>query len=102
MNCEKGDIALVKPTLEKANHLLQDKIVKTLAYRARPDMLGSGTDWWLCECNVMLPSGPSAPGEIDGERLEIPDSWLRPLRDNPGTDESLLWAPVPSKLKEKA
>ena len=30
------------------------------------------------------------------------DRALRPIRDNPGTDETLLWAPVPSNLKEKA
>lgn len=27
----------------------------------------------------------------------IDDADLRPLRDNPGTDETLTWAPVPNK-----
>ncbi len=30
------------------------------------------------------------------------DSELRPIRNDPGTDETLTWTPVPSKLKEKA
>ena len=38
----------------------------------------------------------------DGKMLPVkyavcPDSRLRPLRDNPGQDETLDWAPVPHK-----
>lgn len=30
-----------------------------------------------------------------GAELGLPDEWLRPIRDNPGADETLQWAPVP-------
>jgi hypothetical protein len=31
-----------------------------------------------------------------GDFVEIPDSALQPIRDQPGTDETLIWAPVPT------
>ena len=90
MNCKQGDLAV---------------IVKSAA----------GNEGVILTC-IRPYNGPwkqyeYLPGwEVDrkiraasGEVSEfVPDRLLRPLRDNPGTDESLLWAPVPSKLKEKA
>ncbi len=43
-------------------------------------------------------SSPSEPGEP----VAFPDSCLRPLRDNPGEDETLSWAGLPKKVGEVA
>lgn len=38
---------------------------------------------------------PMSPCLSNGLFTHLPDSCLRPLRDGPGRDESLEWAPVP-------
>ncbi len=36
--------------------------------------------------------GPSGLSAVHG----VPDAWMRPIRDQPGADETLEWAPVPA------
>ncbi len=60
---------------------------------------------WVCDSL----SGPLRYWDGDSfkyavDEIEIPDSWLRPIRD-PGDDaqdETLQWLPVPSTEKEAA
>ena len=91
MNCKKDDIAFVHPTFEKAM-ALQDKIVKVIEYVRVPGVLNLGPDWWLCECSVWFGENHCSPREIQGKRLEIPDSWLRPISASPGNEDFVVKA----------
>lgn len=88
MNCKQGDLAVIV----KSTYGHEGKIVKCLRQYNGP--------WVGIECIEY-----EAGWEIDiklrtptGEWAFITDDRLRPLRDNPGTDETLTWAPVPSKV----
>ena len=84
MNCKKGDLAII---VNGANiGTLVDVIEEHPLYGAGVWMViahGCGT------ANF----GTFHPGELIG----CCDSKLRPIRDQPGEDETLTWAPVPHK-----
>jgi len=89
--CKVGDIVVVI----KGNN--RDKFGKIV----RP---GSGKkhriegcrDWWV-ESGSLLST-------TRGPRFStaFPDEWLRPIRDQPGADETLTWAGLPQPSKETA
>lgn len=89
MNCEKGDLAYI--TGGGPSHGCIVKVLEPYHGAWR----GGGEDaGWIVDRKLL---------KLDGSIEDVwADKWLRPLRDNHGTDETLLWAPVPSKLKEKA
>ncbi len=76
MNCKPGDLAVI--VSGKAFKAFIGRIVRVVA-----------TDGFLW----------STEESLDGNQYAIllPDSCLRPLRDNDATDETLLWLPVPTK-----
>lgn len=84
MNCKPGDLALIK-TGRNANKLVLVKCVS--AY---------GSPMWFVES-----MGGLLLSEFGGVRSyqlcgNTTDSNLRPIRDQPGEDETLQWAPVPT------
>lgn len=91
MNCKQGDLAVIV----KSRSGNEGLIVECVEFLPR--------------CLMRLPNGSIEEAKV--WRVDRPlrkftgkfdpyirDSSLRPLRDNPGPDESLLWAPVPSKV----
>jgi hypothetical protein len=86
MNCVKGDLAIiVKSTCGN-----EGKIVKCLAlvpagYDGLPESPGPR---WIVDAFLM-----ASDGHVD--QGKVPDSWLRPLRENPEADETLKWAGKP-------
>jgi hypothetical protein len=82
MNCKPGDLA-VCISAKAAPHLI-GKIVKCLSID-----FGFANPHWNTEPEFRDPS--------DGKIWVFKDSCLRPIRDQDGTDETLLWAPVPKE-----
>ena len=90
MNCEKGDLAYIIKT-EEPNSPALGKVVECYSMDGEHSLYGP---MWLVRVNgkpVVTTHGTSAI------TFHHPDDWLRPLRGNPGTDETLTWAPVPNK-----
>lgn len=87
MNCKPGDFAIFVKSY--ANNY--GKIVRvTKLHIQRPFIDGTFRDAWEYEGGPLL--------GIRGNPVKfVPDEQLRPIRDNPGTDETLTWAPVPHK-----
>lgn len=95
MNCRPGDLAL---TLRDGTWIPAGCIVKCIEFHpfAVHALTGAVYDRvWLIEWN-------GAQKHEDGIPYGAPDSWLRPLRDNPGEDETLSWAGLPKKVGEVA
>lgn len=86
MNCEPGDLAILINAHREAESCI-GKIYKLTGrcscaaphwlYEGKPEGGRIGFRTWRWDC--------------------LPDEWLRPIRDNPGQDETLTWAPVPSQ-----
>lgn len=107
LNCRPGDLAvIVRPTLHGPQ--LLGTIVTVL--RAAPPhdfrlpdgfkQFNDSPGYWVIE----LPRPIEVPimfRGVHGTRLSLygiaPDSAMRPIRDNPGADQTLDWAPVPAK-----
>lgn len=86
MNCKPGDLAVcIRASV--AQHLV-GKVVTCVSLSNQFE-----NPHWFTE--------PEYRDPIDGKIWAFKDACLRPIRDQPGTDETLLWAPVP-KEKVKA
>ena len=77
MRCKIGDIVIITNANEKFSYLI-GKITTVIAKSDLP-----GNDWEIEVKNK------------EGLNLHAPDNYLTPIRDNPGEDETLSWAPVP-------
>lgn len=87
MNCKQGDLAVVVRLRGGSYRGIQlGSIVECLSPARSP----RGEPSWVIVRN----------GGLFGD-LCIVDSALRPLRGNPGQDETLTWLPVPSTKVEK-
>jgi len=86
MNCKQGDLAI----LIKSYAGNEGKIVRCIAHVRRDCAYEGVVDAWITE--PMLTN-------IDGEEIPTTDHRLSPIRDNDGEDETLQWAPVPTKEK---
>lgn len=84
MRCKAGDLAV---TVGDPSGRFNGMIVTCVRF-AGSIPCGTHSDYW--EIDRIL-SGCKAP--------YVSDSKLRPLRDNPGQDETLQWAPAPKKEK---
>lgn len=73
MNCVKGDLAVIISSL-RGDQVGKLVVVKDFI------LLKSGSPGWITQCNVFCF-----------------DKNLRPIRDQPGEDETLTWASVPQK-----
>lgn len=88
MNCVKGDLAVIVCNLHFPENI--GRIVRCMQYKPSSD----GQPAWLVE-------GLNAAGKVVNGSIVAgdwaSDSILRPLRDNPGTDQTLTWLDVPTK-----
>jgi len=92
MNCKQGDLVRYVGSNPYNRPNVYGWIGKTI--RLMKD--DSGNAGWLV--NPPIPGGIhliGSGGYMDGDW--VCDSILRPIRDNPGQDETLQWAPVPKK-----
>lgn len=110
MNCKPGDIVQVIRS-EFGN---EGRIGRVMARATVPAGRLHGvtiypTDDWLVEGrfqtadeNVMSVGGTPVARWVTGHReiavCPFPDSWLRPLRDSDGRDETLTWAGKPEAV----
>lgn len=110
MNCKPGDLAVIvgfNPMVPE----ISGRIVEVLA--AAP----AGHDFRLPDGTTNVAAGPgfwivkfqnpvSVPMDSGRSRMALfgscPDSRLRPLRDDPGADETLTWAGLPAPLTTPA
>lgn len=93
MNCQKGDLARVISNQETKTLGIADCIVTVIDPEAVPGGPGWKTSPQLrCRCN------PFCLREIEA----IGDAVLRPIRGQPGADETLSWVDVPSSLEQPA
>jgi hypothetical protein len=87
MNCKQGDLAVI----------VRDELLVDLGVIVRIVGLASeeGLDWEVI-CDYKRLTTWDGMAEI-AEPVDILDSSLRPIRDSDGEDETLQWAPVPTK-----
>ncbi len=82
MRCKVGDLAIVVKSLAGN----EGKIVRCVQYIGVVKWKVIGMDdTWLLDQPLKNIHGHSG--------FDMPDSFLRPIRDNPGQDETLQWAP---------
>ncbi|MBQ1761924.1 MAG: hypothetical protein IIZ92_03370 [Aquincola sp.] len=95
LNCKQGDLAVVVRSSEGVN---LGKIVRCIkqhpTYRTLTDFCG---DFYEGHIWLIDPPLPGAGGFITDA---APDAWLRPIRDNDGTDEMLRIAGLPRDHKQ--
>lgn len=93
MNCKQGDLAVVVTN----NFGNLGKLVTCLRF-------ATGEDYKKYKVEDPMEPAWVVDSLLMGSHRLVPlvrDSSLRPIRDNPGQDETLSWAPVP-KQKETA
>lgn len=91
MNCVKGDLAVIVRSWSGND----GKIIRCVGFMGAQPWYEHGRGWvdeatW--EIDQELPNGK---GFVLNQ---ICDSQLRPIRDQPGADESLTWAGRPAEL----
>lgn len=85
MNCKPGDLAFIVKSHDSRNI---GKLVTVLRVYPRQ------TDSWFIVCDsAMYGLFSDWPA---GAEVATFDHCLRPIRDWPGVDETLQWAPVPA------
>lgn len=83
LNCKQGDLAIV---IGPGRHT--DKIVRCVRFLGAaplPPVISGMRDYWEID-RQLSPTHTKT----------ISDSCLRPIRDQPGADETLQWKEVPS------
>jgi len=97
MNCKDGDLA-IKVTAMPGAWIPAGAVVKVLKFagvgsaRLSTGLRAKAGARWYVEYNG------SHINPHTGNAYTALDSQLRPIRDQPGADETLTWAPVPSKV----
>lgn len=87
MNCKPGDLAIVIKS--KQNNL--GKIVRCIEYLPEFMWKDLPDGAWVVDGNIT---------SIDPTSLNrVPDSWLKPLRDNDEEDETITWAGKPERIE---
>ncbi len=84
MNCKPGDLAIV---VQISNPTCKHHIGKVLRV-VEPSKVYPMN--WYCEPRLYC---------TDGRMISFYDGHLKPIRDQPGEDETLTWAPVPSTVE---
>ena len=82
MNCVKGDLAVIVNTIPRFSRFIGRLVTVVELNNFRPDYFGLQWDTDLKE---------------NGSTVVVADRHLRPIRDNPGQDETLTWRDVPTK-----
>ena len=91
MNCKQGDIAVIV----ESGSGNEGKIVQCMELLQNItcfDKFGVETCGPAWVISMPLPDWAGELGHV------IHDRQLRPIRDNPGADETLTWCDVPSKV----
>lgn len=93
MNCKQGDIAVVLRDPYCGN-VDVGKLVDVVKFDGYD---GDGEPCWWCRG-----IGSALACYTDGyaparDLVAIPDPWLKPIRNDPGEDETLRWAGLPHK-----
>lgn len=87
MNCKPGDLAFIVNSLEGKSI---GKIVRCINMVGLVDWDGVFKDYgWETDTELERYGPPSTL---------VPDSWMRPIRDNDGQDESLTWVKKTEKV----
>ena len=86
LNCKPGDLAVIVMSQDSRN------IGKLITVKRKYERETKMFSWWVC-CSsevfgIARDFGPN-------EEFGIYDAYLRPIRDQPGADETLQWAGVP-------
>ena len=99
MNCKPGDLAIIirghRPrskfvgTIVEVLDLQRHQSVFGLVWNVRFPRALVG----VAVSKTGLHLGPSGLSAVHG----VPDAWMKPIRDQPGADETLEWAPVPPR-----
>ena len=103
MNCKPGDLAVVVGHEGVHDVGCLGRIVEVIRAGSDWSDVGDSRHHWRC----MDVSGRPMPWQDPdgswgfGDITQIPDSDLRPIRDQPGADETLTWAGKPSDIKTK-
>ncbi len=89
MNCKPGDMARVISSAEMQRCGFVDRIVTC---ESECETVGGGPGW-----NI----SPSLKCQCCGEICTgLADRVLRPIRNDPGADETLSWVDVPSAVEQ--
>jgi hypothetical protein len=92
LNCKAGDLAVV--VRSEAGNL--GKIVRCVKFLGVRNAIGRDG---IEECAIWMIDQPLKA--FDGtEDFHCEDEILRPIRDNPGEDETLTWCPTPADARE--
>lgn len=95
MNCRPGDIAvLVNARYEESIGALVEVISLDAPRRGLPTWKCRAISRIKCFNDILLTAMVCEPGTI----VYGPDSYLRPIRDNDGTDEMLTIVGKPEKV----
>ena len=95
MNCKPGDLAvIVRGGFEEVIGIL-------CRVTSSSDTDKDGDFCWLVRTQRAVPwfDADDPLSVIHGRNGFVPDAWLRPIRDQPGEDETLSWAGKPQKVK---
>lgn len=88
MNCKPGEVAVIVRCDNKKN---LGKVVRCVEFRSSVKFVdGMVADSWRVDVKLLS----VYPGRI---ATTVPDAWLRPIRDQKGTDEMLRIAGKPKK-----
>ena len=92
LNCKAGDLAVVV----KSHAGNEGRIVRVIRAADVSQNVGfDGSHYWLVQGRLC--DGVCSWSVAHGGDGIFEDWKLRPIRDTPGEDESLLWCPVPSE-----
>ncbi len=101
MNCEKGDLAVVVHGTNTARVGTLCEVLDVLTEDTRVDgyafVSGDGPRWlvqWL-GAPAIYQTAAETKELVPLQRGCCPDTYLRPIRDNDGVDESFSWAGIP-------
>jgi hypothetical protein len=86
MNCKQGDLAIIV----RGGNL--GRLVQVI--EPSDPLWAEAPDWWYVE--VLGPPAIGGGGVLSNFG-HISDKHLKPLRGEPGEDETLQWTPVPHK-----
>lgn len=90
MNCKKGDLAIVVKSVcgNEGKIVTCLELIDDLQWM-KGDLPDGVEPGWIIDTELIA---------FDGSKSNLAkDSALRPIRDQPGEDETLTWAPVPHK-----
>lgn len=95
LNCKIGDLAIIVVDEEGSD---LGKIVRIVEPGDDWSYFGDSRPHWACDTlgQKFVISAPFVEFSDGVELIDIPDAYLRPLRDEEGEDETLTWAPSPT------